>query len=151
MFRRHPVLSSLTVAYLALVGFVTLAPRPFDGSTESFVYRVLGVLERSDATSWITYDRLEFGANIAMFVPIGVFFLLLLGRSRWWLAVLFAAALTVGIEAAQLMIPGRVSDPRDLIANSTGAVGGVITGLVLTAGRARRLQTASHRRPALQH
>lgn len=151
MFRRHPVLSTLTVAYLALVGFVTLGPRPFDGATESFVYRMIDVFARSEATEWITYDRLEYGANIAMFVPIGVFFLLLLGRRRWWLAVLVAAALTVGIETVQLLIPGRVSDSRDLVANTTGAVAGVVLGLLLTAGRARRLQTAARRRPALQH
>lgn len=151
MFRRHPVLSTLTVAYLALVGFVTLGPRPFDGATENLVYRVIDVLARFEATSWITYDRVEFGANIAMFVPIGIFFLLLLGRRRWWLAILAAATLTVGIETVQLMIPGRVSDTRDLVANTTGAVAGVVVGLILTAGRARRLHEVARRRPALQH
>jgi glycopeptide antibiotics resistance protein len=151
MFRRHPVLSTLTVVYLALVAAITLGPRPFDGRTESLVYRIVDLLARWETTSWITYERLEFGANIAMFVPIGVFFLLLLGRRRWWLAILVAAALTVGIETAQLAIPGRVSDPRDLLANTSGAVGGVVLGLVLTAGRARRPQASSRRRPALQH
>jgi glycopeptide antibiotics resistance protein len=151
MFRRHPVLSTLTVVYLGLVAMITLGPRPFDGRTESLVYRIVDVLARWETTAWITYERLEFGANVAMFVPIGVFFLLLLGRRRWWLAVLIAATLTVAIETAQLTIPGRVSDPRDLLANTSGAVAGVVVGLVLTAGSGRRTRASARRRPALQH
>ncbi|WP_285036156.1 VanZ family protein [Plantibacter sp. ME-Dv--P-095] len=151
MFRRHPVLSTLTVVYLGLVAMITLGPRPFDGRTESLVYRIVDVLARWETTAWITYERLEFGANVAMFVPIGVFFLLLLGRRRWWLAVLIAATLTVAIETAQLTIPGRVSDPRDLLANASGAVAGVVVGLVLTTGSGRRARASARRRPALQH
>ncbi|KQM14955.1 hypothetical protein ASF83_02725 [Plantibacter sp. Leaf171] len=151
MFRRHPVLSTLTVVYLGLVAMITLGPRPFDGQTESLVYRIVDVLARWETTAWITYERLEFGANVAMFVPIGVFFLLLLGRRRWWLAVLIAATLTVAIETAQLTIPGRVSDPRDLLANASGAVAGVVVGLVLTIGSGRRARASARRRPALQH
>jgi VanZ family protein len=48
--------------------------------------------------------------------------------------------MTVGIETAQLFIPGRVSDVRDVISNSTGAFLGVIAGLILTAPKARRLR-----------
>lgn len=151
MFRRHPVLSTLTVVYLGLVAMITLGPRPFDGRTESLVYRIVDVLARWETTAWITYERLEFGANVAMFVPIGVFFLLLLGRRQWWLAVLIAATLTVAIETAQLTIPGRVSDPRDLLANASGAVAGVVVGLVLTTGSGRRARASARRRPALQH
>ena len=41
-------------------------------------------------------------------------------------------ALTSLIETAQQSIPGRVSDPRDVVANSVGAVIGVALALVLT-------------------
>ncbi|MGG7463065.1 MULTISPECIES: VanZ family protein [unclassified Plantibacter] len=150
MFRRHPVLSTLTLAYLALVAFVTLGPQPVDSSDTGWVYRLLGVFERFDATSWITFDRLEFGANIAMFIPIGLFFLLLFGRRLWWLAILIGATLTVGIEAAQLFIPGRVSDPRDLLSNTMGAAAGVVVGLVLTIGGARRQRERDRRRAMLR-
>ncbi|MFZ4895319.1 VanZ family protein [Plantibacter sp. Mn2098] len=140
MFRRHPVLSTLTIAYLALVAFVTLGPQPVDSSSTGWVWRLLGVFDRYEATSWITFDRLEFGANIAMFVPIGLFFLLLFGRRRWWLAILIGGALTIGIETSQLFLPGRVSDVRDLLSNTTGAVLGVLIGLVLTARSSRRMR-----------
>jgi VanZ family protein len=41
-------------------------------------------------------------------------------------------ALTSAIETAQRSIPGRVSDPRDVVANSLGTVVGVALALVLT-------------------
>ncbi|MCU1406627.1 MAG: VanZ family protein [Glaciihabitans sp.] len=142
MFLRHPLLSLGTLLYLGFVGYITLGPQPLDDRANSFLWRALTVFGRHDSTQWITYDRVEFGANIAMFVPIGLFFLLLFGRRLWWLAVIFGIGLTLGIEFIQLFLPNRVSDPRDLIANSSGAFIGVIVGLVLTAGKARRIRRA---------
>ncbi len=48
--------------------------------------RILARLQRYDELSWLTYDRAEFLANIALFVPVGVFLLLLVGTRFWWLA-----------------------------------------------------------------
>ena len=61
---------------------------------------------------------MEFTANIAMFVPVGLLFLLLVGRRRWWLALAGGVALTCAIEFAQIFLPGRFSDVRDILANS---------------------------------
>jgi glycopeptide antibiotics resistance protein len=140
MFRRHPILSVFTFAYLAIVAVVTLGPQPVDEHSDSWIWRLLSAAQAHQLTSWITYDRLEFLSNVAMFIPIGLFFLLLLGRRRWWLAILLGVALTIGIETAQLYIPGRVSDIRDVISNSVGAMTGVVAGLLLTAPKARRLR-----------
>ncbi|HWU46564.1 MAG TPA: VanZ family protein [Humibacter sp.] len=140
MFHRHPILSLFTLAYLGLVGWVTLGPQPFDDGTDGWLFSLLDFFSAHRVTDWITYDRLEFGANVAMFLPIGLFLLLLLGRRRWWLAILLGFALTVGIETAQLYIPGRVSDIRDVISNTTGALVGVVFGLIVTAPKARRLR-----------
>lgn len=138
MFRRHPLLSLFTVGYLAVVGWVTLGPQPFNDGTAGWLVSMLDFFQRHTLTDWISYDRLEFGANIAMFVPIGLFFLLLLGIRRWWLAVVLGFMLTVGIETAQLFIPGRVSDVRDVIANTAGAFVGVLFGLIVMAPKAHR-------------
>ncbi|MCW2601863.1 MAG: VanZ family protein, partial [Frankiales bacterium] len=78
--------------------------------------------------------------NILMFVPLGIFFLLTFGRNRWWVAILVGVATTAAIEFAQVFLPGRVSDVRDLIANSAGALLGVLIGLLLTASKARQLR-----------
>ncbi len=138
MFRRHPVLSSATALYLLAVAWVTLGPQPRVASKDSIVMRVLQVLWEHPATDWVTYNGVEFTANIAMFVPIGLFFLLLFGRGRWWLAIGVPFLMTLGIETAQLWIPGRVSDIRDIVSNTIGAVVGALLGVALTAPRARR-------------
>lgn len=146
MFRHHPVLSVVTFLYLGVVGFITLGPQPFDEGTDSFVWGLLRLFSRFDATSWISYSTLEFWSNVAMFVPVGLFFVLLLGRRRWWLAVLLGVVLTCVIEFTQMFLPDRVSDPRDIVANSVGAFAGVMIALIVTwpaavrRARERRLQ-----------
>jgi len=146
MFRHHPVLSVVTLVYLGVVAFITLGPQRLDEGTDSLVWRLLGFFSRFDALSWITYATLEFWANVAMFVPVGLFFLLLLGRRRWWAAIVLGIFLTCAIEFTQMFLPGRVSDPRDIVANSVGAIVGVVVALVVTwpaavrRARERRLQ-----------
>ncbi|MGE3194511.1 MAG: VanZ family protein [Microbacteriaceae bacterium] len=132
MFRHHPLLSVVTFLYLGVVGFITLGPQPLDEGTDSLVWRLLGFFSRFESLAWLTYSVLEFLANVAMFVPVGLFFLLLLGRRRWWLAIVLGVVLTCAIEFAQVFLPGRVSDPRDIVANSTGALIGVVAALVVT-------------------
>ncbi|GGF40254.1 VanZ family protein [Subtercola lobariae] len=142
MFRRHPVLSVFTLGYLGVVAWITLGPQPLDDKAEGLLYQALRFFGRHASTDWITYDRVEFCANIAMFFPIGLFLLLLFGRRQWWLAIVVGFVMTVSIETAQLYIPGRVSDVRDVVSNTTGATIGVLVGLVLTAAKARRLRRA---------
>ena len=141
MFRHHPVLTVVTGLYLAVVAWLTLGPQPRGLERAAGIWRLLGWLHRHPNLEWIRFSTLEFSANIAMFVPIGVFLLLLLGRRRWWLAVLLGVLLSCGIEFTQLFLPGRVSDVRDLESNSIGALVGVLTALVVTwpaAARRRR-------------
>jgi glycopeptide antibiotics resistance protein len=134
VLRHRRVLQVTTVGYLGVVGWITLGPQPLD---ERGVGILRSVLAGSDVTRWITYELVEFTANIAMFVPVGLLFLLLVGRRRWWLALAGGVALTCAIEFTQLFLPGRFSDVRDIVANSLGALIGVVIGLML-----RRVSTA---------
>jgi glycopeptide antibiotics resistance protein len=143
MFRRHPLLSVLTLLYLVGVAWITLGPQPQVASKDSIVMQVLRVLWEHPATDWVTYNGVEFTANIAMFLPIGLFFLLLFGRSRWWLAIGIPFLMTLGIETAQIWIPGRVSDIRDVVSNTIGATVGVLIGLAVTVPEARRARAAA--------
>jgi glycopeptide antibiotics resistance protein len=144
MIRQHPLLTVLTALYLAVVGWMTLGPQPTGVVRASGVLRLLVLLQEHPSLAWIHYSTIEFWANVAMFAPIGMLLLLLLGRRRWWAAVLGGALLSAAIETAQLVIPGRVSDVRDLLANSLGALLGVLAGLVITwpAAARRRMRTA---------
>jgi len=140
MFRRHPILTVVTFVYLGVVGWITLSPNTAPAEFNSLVFRALEVFSRFEATQWITYQRLEFLANVAMFVPIGIFFLLLFGRFWWFVSVIAGVALTCAIEFAQRYIPGRVSDVSDLIANSTGTAIGVLFALIVTTPAALRVR-----------
>lgn len=151
MIHRHPFLGLLTAAYLAFVGWLTLTPQPIDAADEQLILRVLNALHRRGLFESVDYNRLEFLANIGLFVPVGGFVVLLIGARWWWVALLGCLALTGFIESAQQVIPGRVPDERDLLANSVGGAIGVLVALVLTAPgevrhsrerRARRLEVS---------
>ncbi|MFD1712938.1 VanZ family protein [Amnibacterium flavum] len=154
MFRRHPLLSLVTLAYLGFVGWLTLSPQlPLGEGTDGFVWRVLDVLDTIPGTRWIDYSDVEFGANVAMFAPIGMFLVLLFGRGRWWLAILLSFALSSIIELAQLLIfTTRVADVRDLVSNSIGGIVGTLLVIAITAPKARRIaraRAAESRHPVL--
>jgi glycopeptide antibiotics resistance protein len=149
MLHRHPFLSLVTLAYLGFVGWLTLTPESVAPTQSDLVLRVLARLQRYDELSWLTYDRAEFLANVALFVPVGLFLLLLVGTRFWWIAAALAFAMTSAIETAQRSIPGRVPDERDLVANAAGALAGIVVGVVLTLpatirrGRAKRARELS--------
>ena len=81
----------------------------------------------------ITFDRIEFGANVLMFVPIGFFGALALARARWLIlpAAVCASAIIETVQA--LRMPERVGTPADVIANSFGALLGYLLALVMIA------------------
>ena len=149
MLHRHPFLSLVTLAYLGFVGWVTLTPDDVAPTSSALVERVLARLQRYEELSWLTYDRAEFLANIALFVPVGLFLLLLFGTRLWWVAAVAAFAMTSAIETAQRSIPGRFPDDRDVLANTSGALIGIAVGVVLTLpatlrrGRRRRERQAA--------
>ena len=133
--RRPSVLVVLTVAYIAFVGWVTLTPQPKIPDPNSLGQQLVRLILASPPFHWLGYSRLEFSSNILMFVPIGVLLALLLPARRWWLGVVIGFAMTVTIETAQLFIPGRVSDLRDIVANTAGATIGVAIVRVVRAVR----------------
>lgn len=149
MLHRHPFLSLVTGAYLVFVAWLTLTPQSQHVSQAQVVERILDALHRRGYAETIDYSRFEFLANIALFVPIGVFLLLLFGAGGWWLALIASFAMTAGIESLQHEIPGRVPEARDLVANGTGAAIGVAVALVLTLPatlrrrRRRRIRTTA--------
>ena len=147
MLHRHPFLSLVTVAYLGFVAWLTLTPASVAPTSSELAMRVLARLQRYDELSWLTYDRAEYLANVALFVPVGLFLLLLFGTRYWWVAGAAAIALTSLIETAQRSIPGRVPDERDIAANTMGAVVGIVVGVVLTLPatlRRNRIRRARH-------
>lgn len=137
----------LTGAYLVFLAWLTLTPQAAHRDEALFVQRVLDALHRRGYAESIDYDRFEFLANIALFVPVGVFLLLLFGAGGWWLAAVASFLMTGLIESVQTQIPGRVPDERDLLANGVGALIGIAVALVLTLpATLRRRRTRQLRR-----
>ncbi|WP_426623597.1 VanZ family protein [Leifsonia sp. McL0607] len=132
---RHRLLLAVTGLYLLAVAWITLNPFPGDPHRNTFLEGLLTSFAATPALAWIDFDVVEFTANILLFVPMGVLLSVLLGRDRRWLALLLGVAASLTIEFVQLFEPARVSDPRDIVANSLGALIGI--GLVLVAGGRR--------------
>jgi VanZ family protein len=148
VFHRHPFLSLTTFAYMGFVGLVTLTPESRAPIPIGIVVRVLDARHRRGYLETVTVYRVEFLANIAMFVPIGVFLLLLVGAERWWIALFLPFFLTAFIETAQRGIPGRVSDPRDVLANTLGGIAGVVLAMILTLPATLRRRRRKRERAA---
>lgn len=144
MFRKF-LLLLLTAGYAWVVWRMTLTPTVFTSSGEHFVSTVLRFAQSHSATDWLTYDRAEFLANVAMFVPIGAIAAMWLPRRAWFVAAVLAVGLSVGIEVVQLVaLPSRVSDPRDVMSNGLGGLlGATAIGIVRNAmpERRRRVRT----------
>jgi glycopeptide antibiotics resistance protein len=136
MLHRHPFLGLLTLLYLGFIALVTLTPGTDQPDYASLAGRVLARLERypdlDPLTSRLSIQRIEFLANIGLFVPCGIFLLLLVGTRLWLVAFAAGIVITSMIETVQKSIPGRVSDPRDVAANSLGMFIGILVALVLT-------------------
>src|SRR5690606_37715769 len=64
----------------------------------------------------------EILANMALFVPVGLFVALGWARSNVWDAIAAAAGISLAIEMAQWVAPiDRTGSVRDLLANVAGA------------------------------
>lgn len=140
---RHRLLLSVTGLYLLAVAWITLDPFPGDPKRNALLDGLLAWFAATPLLSWIDYDVVEFTANIVMFVPMGVLLALLLGRGRRWLALSLGVAASLTIEFIQLFEPARVSDARDIIANSLGTIIGICLVLIAGGRRSRRDATPS--------
>ena len=133
---RYPDTTTRSVARVVLTLYgITLAaialwPVPVDASAGGFLRRVTRVLPA------LTYARIEFSANILLFVPLGVLLMLILRRR--YLILPIAIAVTVAIECSQgLLLDKRTPSLLDIIANTAGACLGMLIVAAVESWRAR--------------
>ena len=151
MIRRHPILSVLTLAYLGALAWVTLTPSSNSDRAFSLLQRVVREFQSHASTDFLTFTRVEFLANVVLFVPMGVFVVLLLGRRLWWAGIFAGILASCWIELAQgIWLADRVSDPRDLVSNGLGTVLGVLFALLITWPAAYRHRQQSRAKAARQ-
>ncbi|MFG6402676.1 VanZ family protein [Microbacterium sp. P04] len=118
----------LLVIYAVAALLIAFWPEPVDrGAT--------GLLDRIERLiPWATYRRVEFGANVLFFVPLGWLLGVLLDRARY-VVVPIALVTTVAIEGIQgELLSQRTASIYDVLANVTGAC----VGLILVSALTRR-------------
>ena len=84
--------TSALVICLGLVLLATMWPTPLDQDYSAAVDKLLAVLHRNGIPLWFGYNKLEFSANIFMFIPLGFLIALVLPTKTWWLALLICPA-----------------------------------------------------------
>lgn len=127
----------VTVGYAAAVGYVTLGEVPWRTAPNESAQGVLSPSTWADPVTWEYGSPVEFMANVAMFVPVGLLLCLALPRLALPAVLALCVAFTAAIEILQLPLQ-RVSDPRDLVANTAGALLGVGIGAVARLRATRR-------------
>ena len=129
------------VAVLAVVGFF---PSPVDRPIDAPLSRIIQWCGQH-GLGFISYARVEFGANIALFVPLGMLLALLFGPHRWWCAPVICSVATALIELGQgVLLPQRVASIGDVIANTIGGLLGALVAVAVMAAVARRRGLEPH-------
>lgn len=126
---KRPVLALTAAAYAAAVLWVTIGPAPGSTMGNQLDGGILNPAAWTAPVTWTTGRLYEIAFNVAMFIPVGVLGALLIPRRRWPLAFLAGVAFSVLIELVQVPVLDRISDPRDLVMNTAGAVLGVFVVL----------------------
>ncbi|QEW02164.1 VanZ family protein [Microbacterium lushaniae] len=130
------LLLALLVAYVVTLALIAFWPTHVDRDAGPF----LDAIER--IFPWATYRRIEFSANVALFVPFGMLLTLLM-RS-WPLALCSGVAASLAIEFVQeIALPGRTASALDLLANAVGTGAGIAIALLIARVAASRRRPAS--------
>jgi len=147
--RRLRIASTIAlVTFVGIIAVITLWPGPPAAAGQGWLRDFLRQAHAQGLPWWITFGKIEFGANIVMFVPIGLFGALAMARHRW-LIVPAALVASAGIETVQAMaLPLRYATVRDVVANTTGALLGYLLAVAMVAYLHRRARRVDRPRPA---
>ncbi|MFE6966300.1 VanZ family protein [Agromyces sp. NPDC057679] len=113
----------LFASYLALLVWIVLwkfeAPWIGGGSR-----RVIKLVPFADTAEFGASAPREVLANIAFFVPFGVYLGLLRPTWRWWRAATITAAVSLALETLQYTLAVGSTDTTDVITNAAGGLAG---------------------------
>lgn len=131
---RVGVAATLLLVALGVVLLITMSPTPINLGHEDAVRKLLSLLHSNGVPEWFGYSKLEFTANIVMFVPLGLLIGMVLPQRHWWLGLLLAPAFSACIELTQaLLLSQRSATIHDVVANSLGGWIGLVIALVIRA------------------
>jgi glycopeptide antibiotics resistance protein len=131
---RLAICGVLLALYIGVVLLATMWPTPLDAGYESAIARLLDILHRHGVPVWFGYGKLEFTANIAMFVPLGFLLALTLPERGWWLVMLLIPSFSALIEWVQgTYLAARFESGWDVVANTIGGYIGAVIAYALRA------------------
>lgn len=120
---------ALLIAYTLALGVIALWPTHVDAPAapllEWLIERVPG----------LSYRRVEFAANVALFLPLGLLLTLIVRPSLRYLVLPAAIVVTVSIESWQSLGDGRTATLLDVVANTTGAALGILLAALFVRRR----------------
>ncbi|MET4640094.1 VanZ family protein [Mycetocola sp. 2940] len=137
--------ATAAILYAVVLVLIAFWPTPVDRPAAGSLNRLIAWFARH-GLDWITYSRIESGANVLLFIPAGLLLVVLLGAPWWWLSILGGMAASVAIELGQYaFLDGRFATIDDVYANTLGTAIGTLVGLValLVAGRVDRVRRRS--------
>ncbi len=130
---------ALTGLLLAFLAWLLLSPHRLEERHPDGVAAVQKWISSQWGPQFATIDWLDGVANTAVFVAVGILAYLVIPRRAWYLALLVSPALSALVELVQAVaLPGRVSDPRDVLAATVGGAIGVGLSALCTALTAQR-------------
>lgn len=118
-------------AYAALLALIAFWPVPVDRDAGPLIRLLIRVFPG------MTYEVIEFGANVLLFVPLGVLLTLIMQRRLLVLPIALGVTLTIELGQA-LLLAERTPAASDVIANLLGAAIGMLVVAVVEALRPPR-------------
>jgi hypothetical protein len=120
--RFRPLTLVATAAALAAIGILTLNPGwvvgPLRGAFVGQLFELTG-----GRGAGIDFER---ALNIVLFVPLGGAVAAILPWRWGLLGIVAGLVVSTGVEVLQAAVPGRVSDPADILWNTAGAALGAL-------------------------
>ena len=131
-FNKKLMYISLAIYAIMLIWVVVFKWTNYEAAEHSIItFRHLGLSERYDACyQWFfTCDPVDIALNAILFLPLGLFYVLLLKRK--YLIVLIGLLLTIVFEISQFFTCIGMFNVYDLLSNFLGCIIGYVLFLLL--------------------
>lgn len=137
----HRIILAMAAAYVLAVLLIVFWPTPVDRPAAGTLQETLSWLHRHGMPGFVNYNFVEFSANVAMFVPMGLIASAVFRKA--WLGIVAGALASTLIELGQaLLLPDRFASGLDVLANSMGSAVGAMLFVLLVAPRMARTAVA---------
>ena len=129
MKRTRQLLQGLLIVYLLGLTLTTLWPSPVDGGgfSKRVVSEILRFCQRTPGLHFVHYSELEAFGNVLLYLPLGIFLVVLFPKIKLWVAILIPTAVSLCSEGLQsIFLPARYATLEDVYHNTIGGCLGVL-------------------------